>query len=78
MSKSCSVIQDKEIRRELHLAQMRDRYYPGWWTYSFNGAQTETAKPIYRVMCRDERERQVAAQVKPVFIRAEIVIGGGQ
>jgi len=52
----------------------RDRFFPGWWTYVGQRFLLDEHKPFYRVTCRDIAEAELAQEVQPDFIRAEIVL----
>lgn len=54
----------------------RNQLYPYWWVYEGYVYTSENHKPFYRVVCRDEEERQLAIRVKPDCVRAEVILAG--
>lgn len=57
---------------ESELDRQRNRLYPGWWMYL--GCKNQvSSQPFYLVVCRTEREYQLAKMAKPAFVRADIV-----
>jgi hypothetical protein len=58
---------------EDELASARDRLYPDWWQFSDPQAPIGE-RPSYRVVCRDEAERELAYRVRPRYVNATIVL----
>lgn len=55
------------------LAEARERLYPDWWMFSDPQAPIGE-RPSYRVVCRDETERELAYRVRPPYVNATIVL----
>jgi hypothetical protein len=55
------------------LMKARNRFFPGWWIYNQGQTINPQNRPLYRVECETPFELRLAQQVKPSFIRAEII-----
>src|SRR5690349_10548454 len=62
----------ERYERERLLAEVRDRFFPGWWT-----AMDDLEPRRYRVVCSSDEDRRLAEAAKPDFIDAIIVLEGG-